>query len=191
MNLRAVLEKVLPESLRGKAGPALGRTMDRLAVPPPGLRAGRGAGARSWTWPAVVVLQPGAPDAAAVAGTVAVLQELAGRLEIRPVLVLDTPHFAPVRRAGLAADHVLDPGEWARRHPDVPYAEHLRERLGQLRRDYATAQLVTLPPQGAGALDPEELAAMLAPTPRRAVHRVWQRLMGRFEGAIDRSTSGA
>lgn len=197
LKLRAVAERVLPEPVRGKAGPALGRTMDRLGVPPPGLRAGRqpptsGTGG----WPAVVVLLLGAPGQPAVAATVVTataeaLLPVAAAAGVRPVLVLDTPHLAAVRRAGLAVEHVLPPDEWDRRHPGTPYTGYLGERLVQLRQDYATGHLVTLPSAGAGALPDGELAALLVPPHRSPLRRWWQRLAGRFEGAIDRPTSGA
>jgi len=209
--LRAVAERVLPEPVRGKAGPALGRTMDRLGVPPPGLRAGRQLPASGTNgWPAVIVLLLGAqgqPAATATATAVTVtvtvvtatvvtataeaLLPVAAAAGVRPVLVLDTPHLAAVRRAGLAVEHVLPPDEWDRRHPGTPYTGYLGERLDQLRKDYATPHLVTLPSGGAEALPDGELAALLVPPHRSPLRRWWQRLAGRFEEAIDRPTSGA
>lgn len=191
VNLRKVAERVLPESVKGKAGPALGRSMDRLRVPPPGLKAGRGPGAAGPASPAVVVLLLGAPDAATVTDTVAALLRDAGPAGVRPVLVVDTPHFAPARRAGMAVDHVLPAQEWSRRHPGDPYAGYLGERLAQLESDYATSHLVRLPAGGAAALPDGALAAALVPPRPGRGRRVWQRLAGRFEAAIDRPASGA
>lgn len=191
VNLRKIAERVLPESVKGKAGPALGRSMDRLRVPPPGLKAGRGPGSAGPGSPAVLVLLLGAPDAATVTDTVAALLRDAGPAGVRPVLVLDTPHFAPARRAGLAVDHLLAAGEWAQRHPDQPYAGYLAERLAQLEADYATPHLVRLPAGGVAVLPDGALAAALVPPRPGAGRLVWQRLAGRFEAAIDRPTSGA
>jgi hypothetical protein len=191
VNLRQVAERVLPESVKGKVGPALGRSMDRLRVPPPGLKAGRAPGAAGTGSPAAVVLLLGGVDAATVAGTVAALLRVAGAAGVRPVLVLDGPHFAPARRAGLAVDHLLSAGDWQQRHPGQPYAGYLAERLAQLRVDYATSHLVTLPPGGADALGDSALAAALTPPEPGRGRRVWQRLAGRLEAAIDRPTSGA
>jgi hypothetical protein len=191
VNLRAVAERVLPESVKGKAGPALGRSMDRLRVPPPGLKAGHGPGAAGAGSPAVVVLLLGAPDAATVADTVTALLREAGPARVCPVLVLDGPHFAPARRAGLAVDHLLPVDAWAGRHPGRPYADYLAERLAQLRSDYATTHLVRLPAEGVAGLPDGALAAALVPPVQGRARRVWQRLAGRFEAAIDRPTSGA
>lgn len=193
MNLRAVAERVLPEPLRGRAGPLLGRTMDRLAVPPPGLKAGagtpRGGADRR---PAVIVLLLGATGPDAVAATAAELVHhgpVAGGP--RPVVVLDTPHFAAVRRAGLAADHILARAEYEARHPGQPYSAYLAQRLDQLRRDYATRHVVTVPPEGVAALGPGALAELLVVPRRGWWRRVWEPTALRFEAAIDRPTSGA
>jgi hypothetical protein len=190
--LRAVAERVLPEPVRGRAGPALGRSMDRLGVPPPGLRAGRQQPTSGTSgWPAVVVLMLGASGQSAVAATAEALLPVAAAARVRPVLVLDTAHFAAVRRAGLAVEHVLPPEEWDRRHPGTSYTRCLGERLDQLRQDYATGHLVTLPSGGAEVLPDGELAALLVPPHRSPLRRWWQRLAGRIEGAVDRPTSGA
>jgi hypothetical protein len=190
VNLRTVAERVLPEPVKGRVGPALGRGMDRLRVPPPGLKAGRGPDPAGPGSPAVVVLLLGA-DAATVTDTVAALLRDAGPAGVRPVLVLDGPHFAPARRAGLAVDHLLSAAQWEQRHPGRPYADYLAERLAQLRSDYATGQLVTLPAGGAAALADGALAQALVPPAPGRPRRAWQRLAGRFEAAIDRPTSGA
>lgn len=188
-NLRRVAERVLPEPVRGKAGPALGRTMDRLAVPPPGLKAGRGNRAVPGG-PTVVVLLLGEACAATVADTVTALARDAATAGVRPVLVLDGPHFAPARRAGLAVDHVLSAREWSQRHPDRPYPGYLAERMGQLRRDYATDHVVTLPVQGAAGLPEGRLGEILVPPRPGRFRDGWQRLAARFEAAVDRPTSG-
>jgi hypothetical protein len=190
VNLRALAQRMLPEPVKGLAGPALGRSMDRLRVPPPGLKAGRGrlpAGAGS---PAVVVLLLGA-EVEAVTGTVEALLREAGPARVRPVLVLDGSQFAPARRAGLAVDHLLPAEQWAQRHPGQPYAGYLAERLAQLRADYATTHLVTVPPGGAAAMPDGALAAALVPPAPGRSRRTWQRLAGRFEAALDRPTLGA
>jgi hypothetical protein len=191
VNLRTVAERMLPEPVKGKAGPALGRSMDRLRVPPPGLKAGRAPETAGTGSPAAVVLLLGGADAASVAGTVAALLRVAGTAGVRPVLVLDGPHFAPARRAGLAVDHLMPADDWQRRHPGRPYTGYLAERLAQLRADYATSHLVTLPAGGAGEMGDGALAAALTPPEPGRGRRVWHRLAGRVEAAIDRPTRGA
>jgi hypothetical protein len=189
-NLRTIVERVLPEPARGWAGPALGRTLDRLGVPPPGLKAGHGnpAGPAS---PAVVVLLLGEVTVETVAETVAALVQAAAMVGVRPVLVLDGPHFGPARRAGLAVDHLVSPQEWARRYPDRPHSGYLAERIGQLQRDYATRHLVTLPSQGVAGLPDGALAAALVPSSRGRLRQGWQWLAGWLEASIDRPTTGA
>jgi hypothetical protein len=191
VNLRAIAERVLPEQVKGRAGPALGRSLDRLRVPPPGLKAGQGSGAAGPGSPAVVVLLLGVADARAVADTVAALLRDAGPAGVRPVLVLDSTHFAPARRAGLAVDHLLPASDWVQRHARLPYPDYLAERLTQLRADYATSHLVRLPVEGAAALPDGALAAALVPPDPGRRRRAWQRLAGRLEAAIDRPSSGA
>lgn len=190
-SLRKVAERVLPEAAKGKAGPVLGRSLDRLRVPPPGLKAGRAPGAAGAGSPAAIVLLLGGADTEIVTETVAALLRVAGPAGVRPVLVMDGPHFAPARRAGLAVDHLLSTDDWQQRHSGKPYAGYLAERLAQLRADYATSHLVRLPVGGAGALGDGALAAALVPpTPGRG-RRLWQRAAGRVEAAIDCPTNGA
>ena len=188
-SLRKVAER-LPEPVKGKAGPALGRSMDRLRVPPPGLKAGHGSQPAGPGAPAVVVLLLGA-DPAVVTSTVEALLRTAGPAGVRAVLVLDGPHFAPARRAGLAVDHLLSAADWARRHPGEPYSGYLTERLAQMRSDYATTHLVTLPAGGAASMSDDALAAALVPPTASRSRLAWQRLAGRFEAVVDRSSSGA
>lgn len=188
--LRRAVQRSLPEPVIRVAGTVLGRTMDRLAVPPPGLRAGRDAGPGDRV-PAVLVLHLGAPSAQAVEATVRALADAGtGRRTARPVLVLDSTHLAVARRAGFAVEHLLPAQAWARRFPGVPYAEYLAERLTQLERDYATRQLVVVPPQGPLGLEPGMFAAALEPPRRGRWRRGWQGVAGRAEALIDRPTSG-
>lgn len=195
---RAAVERVLPERVRGRAGPALGRTMDRLAVPPSGLKAGRGVPReRADRAPAVLVLLLGAGPEAVERTVAALLEAGPAAGGPRPVLVLDGPHFAVARRAGLAVDHVVSAQQWQRLHPGLPYADHLAERLGQLRRDYATAHLVALPPTGIagpgpdGASAAQRLGVLLRPVGPGRWRRLWQPVARRVESAVDRSSSGA
>ena len=83
------------------------------------------------------------------------------------MLVLDGPHFAVARRAGVASDHVLSREEWVGRHPGQPWEDYLAGQLARFRRDDATGHVVALPPEGSAALDPAEFAEGLRPPARR------------------------
>lgn len=184
---------VVPEPVRAQAAPLLGRWLDRLAVPPPGLRAGRDVDARAAnTRPTALVLHLDATGADTVAATVdALLLHGPAAGGPRPVLVLDTPHLAVARRAGLPVDHVLSASAWAERHPQRPYAEHFAERLDQLCRDYATRHIVTIPAQGPGEWPEGLLPVLLRPPLPSRTRRAWQRLALVLESAIDRPGRGA
>jgi hypothetical protein len=145
--------------LRRAAGGVVDRVVLAGRVPPPGLRAGRGAtaGTAGSTEPLLLLLTGTTPDA--VAATAADLGRLVLAVPgLRPVLVLDAPAFSTVRRAGFAVDHVLSRSEWQARHPDLPYAGHLAERLAQLRRLYASDWVQVLPGSGTADLDLDVLA---------------------------------
>jgi hypothetical protein len=187
---RGVAEKVMPEAVRGRAGPAFGRTMDRLRVPPTGLRAGpHVGGADRDRRPVVLVLLPGAGAAEVerVARALAVAARSPGAA--RPVLLVDGPFFAPARRAGICVEYLPDERTWSRRHPDRSYTADLARRLDLLRRDYATDQLLRLAADG--TVDAQRLAPMLRPPARSWWRRRWLPLALRAEGAIDRPSSGA
>jgi hypothetical protein len=178
-------------SLRRAAGRVVGWSFEASGAPPPGLRPGRDLDPRVLDGrPVVLVLLLGA-DAAAVQRTAQDLARTTAAGGPRALLVLDGPHFAAARRAGVAADHLLSPDEWARRHPELPWEDYRDGELARLRRDFATAHVVTLPPAGTGALDPSVLAeAMRPPARRRGVARsAWDRAVARVERRIDRGSA--
>lgn len=190
---RGVVENVMPEFVRGRAGPAFGRTMDRLRVPPTRLRAGPHlTGPDRDRRTVALVLLLGAEEAEI--GRVARVLAEAVRFptSARPVLVIDGPFFAAVRRAGICVEHVMSDRQWSRQYPDRSYAEYLTARLDLLRRDYATAQLLRLPTGGGSDLiEGKRLAELLRLTPDPWWRRWWLPLAIRAEKAIDRSFSGA
>jgi len=106
---------------RHLVGRFVGWAFEATAAPPPGLVPGRDTGPRSADGrPVVLVLLFGA-DTPAVTATAHDLSRAAGRGGPRPLLVLDEPHFAAARRAGVAADHVLSRAVWAARHPGLSW----------------------------------------------------------------------
>lgn len=174
---------------RHAAGRFVGWVFEALGAPPPGLPAGRGVDPRGVDDRpvAVVLLLEAEPDA--VARTAEDLARVAAAGGPRSLLVLDRPHFAVARRAGIAADHVLSHEAWAKRHPDLPWEDYLAGELRRLRHDFATDVVVTLPAEGSAALDPAALEALLRPARRRTpVGRVWRRMVVRLERRVDRGT---
>lgn len=175
--------------LRRTAGGVVDRVVLAGRVPPPGLRAGRGTpAALADAGEPILLVLTGAADGA-VAATAADLARLALAVPgLRPVLVLDTPAFATVRRAGFAVDHLLSRQEWQARHPDRPYAGHLAERLAQLRRLYASDWVQVLPPGGTAELDLDVLAeacrARLDAGRARGVRGVLVRVLRRIDPPV-------
>jgi hypothetical protein len=178
----------LPVRLRRLAGDTVGWAFETLGGPPPGLVPG--GGTANDDRPVVVVLLFGA-SAEVVATTAGVL---AGRLAAggpRPVLVLDGPHFAAARRAGVVVDHVISRADWAARG----YAEwdvYLAGEVDRLRRDLRTRHVVTLPPEGTDGMGAADLRDLLTAPGRgpNPLLRLWRRAVVRAERRIDR-TSGA
>lgn len=67
----------------------------------------------------------------------------------RPVVLLDSDHFAEVRRYGFAVDFVVPQAAWT--DPDVAWRDYFRERLRSMRRGYGAVALVELSePDGLG-----------------------------------------
>src|SRR5207344_1246751 len=108
--------------LRHLAGRFVGWAFESAATPPPGVLPGsQDADPGSLDGrPIVLVLLLGA-DAGAVTATAQDLSRAAAGGGPRPLLVLDEPHFAAARRAGIATDHVLSRAAWAARHPGLPW----------------------------------------------------------------------
>jgi hypothetical protein len=192
---RGVVEKVMPESVRGTVGPAFGRAMDRLRVPPTGLKAGpQLSGPGRDRRPVALVLLLGA----GAAQTDHVARALAGAVRtpssVRPVLVVDGPFFAAVRRAGICVEHVMSEQQWSRQYPDGSHAEYLTARLDLLRRDYATDQILRLSAAGDDTpidIDEGRLTELLRSRSDSWWRRLWLPLAVRAERAIDRPSSGA
>jgi hypothetical protein len=174
--------------LRRLAGSTVGWAFETFGGPPPGLVPG--GGTANDDRPVVVVLLFGATEDA-VAATA---RDLAASLAAggpRPVLVLDGPHFAAARRAGVVVDHLLSREDWAARG----YAEwdtFLAGELDRLRRDLRTRHVVTLTPAGTAGMGAAELRDLLTPPGRRPgpLRRLWWRAVVRVERRVDR-TSGA
>ncbi len=174
---------------RRLAGDAVGWFFETLGGPPPGLVPG--AGATSDDRPVVVVLLVGAPPDV-VGGTARTLAAGLPHGGPRPVLVLDGPHFAAARRAGLVADHVLSREAWAARGCTEPWDAYLAGEMDRLRRDLRTGHVVTLPGTGTEGMAEAELRELLTPPGRapRGLVRVWWRVVVRLERKVDK-TSGA
>ena len=177
--------------LRQAAGRAVGWTFDALAAPPPGLRPARDLDPRTLDGRPVVLVLLLDADPAAVLRTAQDLARATAEGGPRAVLVLDEPHFAVARRAGVASDHVLSREEWVAGHPGLPWEDYLAGQLARFRRDYATGHVVALPPEGSAALDPAEFAEALRPPARRwgTARRAWDRAVARVERRVDRGSA--
>lgn len=170
---------------RRVAGEFIGWFFETAGGAPPGLVTGAGTAVDER--PVVVVLLLAA-DEDAVATTA---QDLAAALADggpRAVLVLDRPHFAVARRAGVAADHVLSQEDWTARGYAQSWDAYLAEQLDRLRHDFSTRHVVRLPSGGTRAMDPDRLRRELTPPGRgaRGAIRWWRRAVVRLERRIDR-----
>ena len=172
--------------LRRRAGNAVGWFFETLGGPPPGLVPG--AGTAYDDRPVVVVLLFGAdrgrrrrdrarrwPTALPAGGP-------------RPVLVLDRPHFAAARRAGVVVDHVLSREDWAARGYPEPWDAYLAGELDRLHHDLRTRHVVTLGETGTAGMDEAALRELLTPPGRspRLPARAWQRATVRLERSVDK-----
>jgi hypothetical protein len=181
----SLLGGTLATRARRLAGNGVGWFFETLGGTPPGLVPG--AGSRYDDRPVVAVLLFGA--AADVVGATA--RVLAGCLESggpRPVLVIDGPHFAAARRAGVVCDHVLSRAEWTRRGYAASWDEYLAAELDRLRHDLHTHHVVTLPDTGTAGMPDAELRSLLTPPGRspRLPARTWHGLARRAERRVDR-----
>lgn len=155
--------RALLQPARSGLSRQVSRLLAALDAPPGGLKAGpRPAGTAHG--PVLLVLLLGA-EPGAVAATAARLAEVAAAGRVRPLLVLDRPELATVRRAGLAVEHVVDERTWRQRGEQPPWPQYLATRLDQLHRDYATGLSLVLPPGGTPAVPEPVLAAALEPPP--------------------------
>jgi hypothetical protein len=174
--------------LRRLAGDTVGWAFETIGGPPPGLVPG--GGTANDDRPIVVVLLFGASQDAVTATA----RDLAASLAAggpRAMLVLDSPHFAAARRAGVIVDHVISRADWAARG----YAEwdrYLAGEMDRLRHDLRTRHVVTLPPEGTAGMGAPALRELLTAPGRRPnpLTRLWRRAVVRAERLVDR-TSGA
>ncbi len=179
--MKAVLSR-----LRWLARQVVGTFFEAAGGPLPGLVAG--AGSRYDDRPVAVVLLLG-QDGGVVADTAARLAQALRDGGPRSVLVLDGPHFAQARRAGIACDHVLSRAAYAERVPEGSWEDYLRAQTARLRRDYRTRCVVRLPDGGAAALPAGGLPELLAQAQRQrpARHRGrYGRALVRLERRLDR-----
>jgi hypothetical protein len=175
----------LATRLRRLAGNAVGWFFETLGGSPPGLVPG--AGSRYDGRPVVVVLLFGAT--AEVVGRTA--EALAAGLASggpRPVLVIDTPHFAAARRAGVVTDHVLSRESFTARGYETSWDDHLAAEIARLQHDLRTRHVVTLPGTGTTELDGTALTDLLTPPGRPAQFpiRLWHRTTRTLERRVDR-----
>lgn len=154
----------LLQPLRAPVSRQVSRLLAAIDGPPGGLKSGpRTPGLRREPGPVVLVLLFGA-EPATVAASAQRLATVAARGPATPLLVLDRPELAAVRRAGLAVEHLVDRRTWEGRGEPQPWPEYLRVRLEQLRQDYSTRLCLVLPPGGTDAVPDDVLeAGLLAP----------------------------
>jgi hypothetical protein len=172
-------------SVRHVLGRGVDWVIDRLTVPPPGLRGPLGTRVRD-AYPVVLLFQPGANEAA-VRRTLEALPGLCSAAEIRVVLVVDRPHLAAARRSGVPVELLPDREAWERRRGEPSWQELVQHRLTIMRRDYAAAGTVQIPENGLGSVDVPELAAMLQADPLVRRHRArWRRSVSAVMRVIDR-----
>jgi hypothetical protein len=179
------------QPVRSQLGRLVSRAVNAGGAPPIGLRVGQRtaaeqAAARRDLRPVVPVLLFGAEPEAVAQTAAALVRAAADPACGRPLLVLDRPHFALVRLAGCAVEHVTSRQEWLRHGEPVPWEQHLAARLAQLRTDYVTARTVVLPPAGSAALPPGALPAALRVPPVTGPARLRRELAGAVERLLDR-----
>lgn len=138
----------------------LGRRLAAVLIPPEldagyqmSLRPGRYfADAEARTLPIVVIvatgLRPG--DTELLAQEFERAQLLAG--SFRPLFVIDTAEFGPIRSRGYVVERVMRPDELAAVNPRDSYGEYLFTRLSSIVHDYGAASVVPLPPGNPAAL---------------------------------------
>lgn len=101
--------------------------------------------------PVVLVLMIGTPPAAvgSVVEEVARLQVL--HASFRPVFVLDSPMFGPVRRFGYPVELLVGREDWS--DPTSTWEEYLRVRLASIRRHFRSTAMIRLGADGLDAVD--------------------------------------
>lgn len=170
--------------LRAVAGAVVDLLVGASRSAPPGLRGGS-SGAAEDDLQTVVVAIVGA-DADAVAITLDDLHAVADRHgALRVVVAVEGQHLTAVRRAGLAAEHLVSASEWDERLG--PWSDYLRERLDTSRVDYAADAVLVLGPHGTAGLPPELVAAAV-PRPPGRIARWFRVRIAALERALDAPT---
>jgi len=101
--------------------------------------------------PVVLVSLVGAPSQEVPQLLEAVAQEQVLTGGFRPLVVLDSDHFAEVRRYGYPVDFVVPEHAW---HDDqTPWRDYFRERLRSMRRGYGAVAFVDLSDKDGFGLD--------------------------------------
>jgi hypothetical protein len=174
-----------PRFLRRAVGRAVGWIVEVAGGPPPGYAGGplvdSVGRAELDGRPVVVVLLLGSDEAVAARTA----EDLAAAVVAgapRVLVVLDTPHFAVVRRVGLPVDHLLSPDDWSARGQAEPWSAHVAQELARLRRDLGELRVLRLPPDGAAGRS--ELIDLLGPPGPRP--RGWRRAGRRWAARLDR-----
>lgn len=81
-----------------------------------------------------------------------------------PVLLLDSPSVEPVRRRGLAFEHIVSLQEWSRHRPAHDWSAYAGERTAAIARDHRPDVVIAFePPEGIGALEQGILDALIVP----------------------------
>lgn len=75
----------------------------------------------------------------------------------RPVFVLDTPVFGPLRLRSFAFEHVLDRSGWEQLYDPSGWTDYVLRQLGTLRSDYGATTVV---PVESGSLPSADLLAV-------------------------------
>lgn len=137
---------------------------DRIVALPTGAPVGLRGGLLSGDdLPVVLVVLLGA-DAAAVellAQRLAGVQALVGG--IRPVVLVDTPAFAPLRRRRFPAEYAIARSAWSASPAGESWPEYLRGRIAECRATY-DASVVVMCPEG----NPPSVQLLAAAVPEAA-----------------------
>jgi hypothetical protein len=81
-----------------------------------------------------------------------------------PVVVLDTPAVEPVRRRGLAFEHIESRGEWTRHRSAYEWSEYASARMAEIVREREPDVVVVLEsPDRPGALEQGILDPLIIP----------------------------
>jgi hypothetical protein len=158
-----------PPRLRTILGRVADWFVDLARVPPPGLR-GPGGDISADALPVVLLFQQEA-DENGVVTTLAAVPDLSSAAGVRVVLVLDRPHLALARRAGVPVELVPERMAWEQRHASRSWHQYVEQRLAMLQRDYAAAATFRVPGDGLSSLERTAIIAAMRPAPS-----AWRRM---------------